>query len=114
MIKLGKEDIGTPDPAIRVRISYKSDLTLHLSMVLVVSRNGEPSLMPSIIIRTHGMCMYSISTKLRSLRAILMVSLRTIGLRLKSRELSLLYGRNMLNIFITSSLTLRIAGITYI
>ena len=114
MIKLGKEDIGTPDPAIRVRISYKSDLTLHLSMVLVVSRNGEPSSMFSIIIGTHGMCIYSISIKSRSLRVILMVRLRTIRLRLKSRELSLLYGKNILSIFMISSLILRIAGITYI
>ncbi len=114
MIKLGKEDVGIPDPAIRVRILYESDLTLHLFIILIVSRNGESSLLPFIIIETYGICIYSISIKSRSLRAILMVRLRMIGLRLKSRELSLLYKRNMLSIFIISSLTLRIAGITHI
>src|SRR6266536_2125665 len=110
MVKLGKGDVETPDLAIRVRILYESDPTLHLSMMLVVSRNGEPSLMPSTTIGTYRMCMYLISIKSRSLRVILMVRLRTIGLRLKNRELSLLYRRNMLSIFMISSLTLRIAG----
>ena len=51
--KAEKGDIKIPDPAIRVQILYKSDPTLHLFMMLVVSRNGESSLMLSIIIRTY-------------------------------------------------------------
>src|SRR6266536_1600198 len=113
-VKLGKGDVEAPDPAIRIRILYKLDSTLYLFMVLVVSRNGEPSLMLSIITGTYGICIYPISIRSRSLQAILRVRLRTIGLRLKSRELSLLYGRNMLIIFMTSSLILRIAEITHI
>ncbi len=112
-VKLGKGDAEAPDPAIRVRMLYESDSTLHLSMMLVVSRNGEPSLILSITTGTHRICMYPISTRSRSLQAILKARLRTIRLRLKSRELSLLHKRNILNISITSSLILRIAGITH-
>ena len=112
--KSEKGDVKAPAPAIRVRILYESDLTLHLSIILIVSRNGDPSLILSIITGTYGIYIYPISIKLRSLRAILMIRLRTIKLRLKSRELSLLYKKNMLSISIISSLTLRIAEITYI
>src|SRR6266536_5176495 len=57
-VKLEKEDVEVSDLAIRVRILCESDLILYLFMVLVVSRNGESSLMPSIIIGTYGICMY--------------------------------------------------------
>src|SRR6266536_3554609 len=97
-VKLGKGDVEAPDPAIRVRILYESDLTLYLSMVLVVSRNGESSLILSIITGMYGICICPINTRLRSLQAILRVRLRTIGLRLKNRKLFLLYERNMLSI----------------
>ncbi len=53
-IKSGKGDAEVSDLVIRVRMLCESDLTLYLSMVLVVSRNGESSLMLSIIIRTYG------------------------------------------------------------
>ena len=112
--KIKKKDIETPDLAIRVQILYESDSTLHLSIMLVVSRNGEPSLILSITTKTHGIYIYPINIKLKSLQIILRIKLRTIGLRLKNKELSLLYGRNMLSISITSSLILRIAGITHI
>ncbi len=52
--KLEKEDVEAPDSTIRVRMFYESDLTLYLSMILVVSRNGESSLILSIIIGTYG------------------------------------------------------------
>jgi len=65
--KLGKGDIEAPDSAIRVRILYESDLTLYLSMVLVVSRNSESSLILSIIIGIYRICMCSISIRLRNL-----------------------------------------------
>ena len=65
--KSEKGDVEVPDPAIRVRILYESDLTLYLSMILIVSKNNESSLMPSIIIGTHGICIYPISIRLRSL-----------------------------------------------
>jgi len=52
--KSGKGDAETPDLTIRVRMLYKSDSTLHLSMILVVSRNGESSLIFSIIIEAKG------------------------------------------------------------
>ncbi len=113
-VKSGKGDAEIPDLAIRVRILYKLNLTLYLSIVLVVSRNDESSLMLSIIIKMYKIYICPINTKSRSLQAILRIRLRTIGLRLKSRELSLLYGRNMLSIFMISSLILRIAEITYI
>src|SRR6266498_3483059 len=113
-IKLEKGDVKAPDLAIRIRILYELDSTLYLSIILVVSRNGESSSILLIITRTYRICIYPISTRLRNLQTILRVRLRTIGLRLKSRELSLLYGRNILNISITSSLILRIAEITYI
>src|SRR6266536_4616460 len=113
-IKLGKEDVKTPDSAIQMRMLYESDLTLHLSIVLVVSRNGEPSLILSITTKTYRIYIYPISTKSRNLQIISRARLRTIRLRLKSRKLSLLYKRNILNIFIISSLILRIAEITYI
>ncbi len=66
-VKLEKGDVEAPDPAIRVRILYESDLTLHLFIVLVVSRNGESSLILLITTGTHGICMCSISIRLRSL-----------------------------------------------
>ena len=113
-VKIEKGDAEVPDPAIRVRILYKSDLTLHLFMVLVMNRNGESSLMFSITIKMYRICMCPINTRSRNLQTILKIKLRTIRLRLKSRELSLLYGKNMLSIFIISSLILRIAGIMYI
>jgi len=62
-----KGDAETPDPTIRVRILYKSDPTLHLSMVLVVSRNGEPSSILSITTKTHRIYIYPISTRLKNL-----------------------------------------------
>src|SRR6266498_4651997 len=93
--KLRKGDVEVPDPAIRVRILYKSDLTLHLFMVLVMNRNGESSLMFSITIKMYRICMCPINTRSRNLQTILKIKLRTIRLRLKSRELSLLYGKNM-------------------
>src|SRR6266536_2723937 len=104
--KLGKGDVEVPDLAIRVRILYESDLTLYFSIILVVSRNSESSLMLSIIIGIYGIYIYPISIRSKSLQTILKVRLRTIRLRLKSRELSLLYKRNILNIFIISSLIL--------
>ena len=112
--KLGKGDAEAPDSTIRVRILYESNPTLHLSMMLVVSRNSEPSSILSITTEMHGICIYPINTRSRSLQIILRARLRTIKLRLKNRKLSLLYKRNILSISITSSLTLRIAGITYI
>ena len=112
--KSEKRDAEAPNPAIRIQILYESDPTLHLSIVLIVSRNGEPSLMLSTTTKTHRICIYPINTKLRNLQTISKIRLRTIRLRLKSRKLSLLYKRNILNIFIISSLILRIAEITYI
>src|SRR6266536_4069740 len=114
MVKLEKGDAKIPDLAIRIQILYESDPTLYFFIVLVVSRNCESSLIFSIITKTYERYIYSINTKSRSLRIILIAKLRTIGLRLKNRELSLLYKRNMLSISIISSLILRIAKITYI
>jgi len=65
-VKLGKKDVEAPDSAIRLRILCESDPTLHLSMMLVVSRNGEPSSIFSITTGTHGICIYPISIRLRS------------------------------------------------
>ncbi len=65
-VKLEKEDVKIPDLAIRVRILYILDLTLHLSMILVVRRNGESLLILSIITRTYGICIYPINIRLRS------------------------------------------------
>ena len=97
-----------------MRILYESDLTLHLSIVLIISRNSESLLILSITTKTYRIYIYPISIKLKNLQTILRVRLRTIRLRLKNRELSLLYKKNILNIFITSSLILRIAEIIYI
>src|SRR6266498_1180157 len=98
-----KRDAEAPDPAIRVQILYESNPTLHLSIILIISRNGEPSSILSITTKTHGIYIYPISTRSRSLQTILRARLRTIKLRLKNRELSLLHRRNILNISITSS-----------
>src|SRR6266498_5349558 len=111
--KLGKGDVKTPDPAIRVRMLYESDLTLHLFIILIVSKNGELSLILSIITGTHKIYIYSINTRSRNLQIILKIRLRTIRLRLINKKLSLLYKKNILSISITSSLILRIAEITY-
>ncbi len=62
-----KGNIKTPDPAIRVRILYESDPTLHLFIVRVINRNGESSLILSITIRTHKIYMYPINIRLRCL-----------------------------------------------
>src|SRR6266498_3581315 len=105
-VKLGKGDVEVPDLMIRVRILYELDLILYLFMVLVMSRNGESSLIFSIIIGTYGICMCPISIRSRSLQAISKTRLQTIRLRLKNRELFLLYRRNMLSIFMISSLIL--------
>ncbi len=113
-VKPGKGDVEVSDPAIRVRILYELNPTLYLSIILVVSRNGESSLILSITTKTHGIYIYPISIKSKNLQTILRVRLRTIGLRLKSRKLSLLYKKNILSISIISSLILRIAGIIYI
>src|SRR6266536_3735348 len=104
--KSAKGDIKAPNSAIRVRILYESDSTLHLSIVLVVSRNGESSLILSITTKMHRIYIYPISIRSRNLQTIL-----KIRLRLKNKKLSLLYRRNMLSISIISSLILRIAGI---
>src|SRR6266511_1452762 len=104
--KAGKRDIETPDPAIQVRILYESNPTLYLSILLVVSRNSEPSLILSITTGTHRIYIYPINIRSRNLQTILRVRLRTIRLRLKSKKLSLLHKRNMLSISITSSLIL--------
>ncbi len=66
-VKSEKGDIEAPDSAIRVRILYESDLTLHLSIVLVVSKNNESSLILSIIIGTHKICIYPISIRSKNL-----------------------------------------------
>src|SRR6266498_3332485 len=105
--KSGKKDAEAPDPAIRIQILYESDPTLHLSIILIVSKNGESSSILSITTGTYRIYIYPINTRLRNLQTILKVRLRTIGLRLKSRKLSLLYERNILSISITSSLILR-------
>jgi len=65
--KSEKKDIKAPDPAIRVRILYESDLTLHLSIMLVVNKNDEPSLILSIITKMYGICICPINIRLRSL-----------------------------------------------
>ena len=65
--KSEKGDVEAPDSAIRVRILYKLDLTLHLSIILIVSRNGEPSSILSITTGTHEIYIYPINTRSRSL-----------------------------------------------
>jgi len=67
VVKLGKKNAGTPDPAIRVRILYESDLTLHLSIILIISRNDEPSSILSITTKTHGIYICPINIRLKSL-----------------------------------------------
>jgi len=65
--KSRRTNAEVPDPAIRVRMFYESDSTLHLSIILVVSRNDEPSLIFLITTKTHKIYIYPISTKSRSL-----------------------------------------------
>ena len=66
-VKSGKGDVEVSDSAIRVRMLCELDLIFYLSIVLVVSRNSESSLMLSIITGTHGIYIYPISIRLRSL-----------------------------------------------
>ncbi len=64
--KTRKRRRRSPNPAIQVRILYESDPTLHLSMILIVSRNGESSSILSITIGTHGIYIYPINIRSRS------------------------------------------------
>ena len=64
--KLEKGDVEAPDLAIRVRILYESDPTLYLSIILIMSRNSESSLILSITTGTYGIYIYSINIKSRS------------------------------------------------
>ncbi len=66
-VKLEKGDVEAPDSAIRVRILYELDLILYFFMMLIVSRNGESSLMFSITTKTYKIYICSISTRSRSL-----------------------------------------------
>ncbi len=65
--KSEKGDIETPDSAIRVQILYELNPTLYLSIVLIVSRNSEPSLILSITSKTYKIYIYPINTRLRNL-----------------------------------------------